>query len=194
MAKALRVPVKRFQLWPERDPNTGKIRLGLVEIEEDVDQVRASLVGIIPAISGTAVITLIGSTFFDVTSLVAAFGTGDLTMMGRGIGEFMSTPDFWLWIYIVFAIANAMLPEEHDHITWWLPLVVIVPLAVFLLVLDLGIIIQAGLEGPVAQLGQWLSLAFGIALGVDLGMMALIYVLEMFFTRVLHRELEYTSS
>lgn len=191
MAKVLRVPVKRFQLWPEKDPNTGKIRLGLVEIEHSVDTVRASLVGMIPVISGTLLIIVITSTFFDINSLLWALGTGDLAIMGQGIAQFTATPDFWLWVYIIFAVANAMLPEEHDHINWWLPLIVLGPIIAFLLVLDLGIIVQAGLEGPFAQLGRWLTLAFGMALGVDLGMMAIIAGLELLSSRVLKRDLEY---
>lgn len=191
LAKVLRVEVKKFQLWPERQKG-GVIRLGLVEIEKRVDSIRATLIGMIPLVTGTAVIALIGSTRFDIAAFGAALGSGDLPTMLSGIRTFISTPDFWLWIYLIFAIANAMLPEEHDRIVWWLPLAALGAIIVVLLVLDLGILVQAGMEGPLAQIGRWLSLAFGIALGVDLLVMLLITVLEAIFTRVLDRELEYT--
>lgn len=191
LAKALRVEVKKFQLWPEKQKG-GVIRLGLVEIEKGVDTVRASLIGMIPLITGTAVIALIGSTRFDIATFGTAIGSGDLPTMLEGIRVFVSTPDFWLWIYLIFAIANAMLPEEHDRINWWLPLAALGGIIAVLLILDLGILVQAGMEGPLAQIGRWLSLAFGIALGVDLLVMGLMSAIEAIFTRVLDRELEYT--
>lgn len=191
LAKVLRVEIKKFQLWPEKQKG-GVIRLGLVEIAKGVDMVRATLIGMIPLITGTAVIALIGSTRFDIASFGTALSSGDLPTMLGGVKTFISTPDFWLWIYLIFAIANAMLPEEHDQIKWWLPLAALGGIILLLLVLDLGILVRAGMEGPLAQIGRWLSLAFGIALGVDLLVMGLITALEAIFTRVLDRELEYT--
>lgn len=190
LAQILRVKVKKFQLWPEKQK--GQIRLGLVEIDKKTDTVRATLIGMVPVLAGTAVIALIGSTRFDLEALMLAFGSADLPTILDGLNAFISTPDFWLWIYLIFSIANAMLPEAHDVINWW---ILIVPFAVvmtFLLVLDLSILVMAGLEGPLAALGRWLSLAFGIAVGVDLVIMGLITLLEAIFSRVLDRELEYS--
>ncbi len=186
LAKALRVRVKKFQMWPER-LKTGQIRLGLVEIE-DTDVVRATLVGMIPLVTGVAIIALIGSTRFDIEVLLQSLATGHIPTMLAGIGQFTSAPDFWLWVYLVFAIANAMMPEEHDRISWWLLFGVLAALLIFLSILDLGILIQAGLEGPFAAVGRWLSLALLISLVLDLLAMGLIALLEAFFSRALRRE------
>src|SRR5688572_10551712 len=192
LAKILRVKVKRFQLWPEKQKGGGGIRLGMVEIEKDVDATRATLIGMIPVVAGCAVIAWIGSTRFDLPILVTAFASQDLGTILAGLNTFISTPDFWLWVYLIFAIANAMMPEAHDVINWWILVVPFVGLIVFLLVLDQAILVTALMEGPVAAAGGYLSLALGIALAVDLLVMGLIALTEAIFSRVLDRELEYT--
>ena len=190
LAKILRVKVKKFRLWPEKQRG-GAIRLGLVEIDEATDNVRATLVGIIPLVVGIGVIALIGGWRFDPTALLAALGTGDLPTIGAGIGAFFAAPDFWLWAYLVFAIANTMMPEEHDRISW-LPIVgLLVGLVVVLLVLDLGILVLAGLNGPLAQLAASMSLALILSLCIDWLVMGMIWVMERVLGRLLNREVEY---
>ena len=191
LAKLLRVKVKKFRLWPE-EHKRGQIRLGLVEIDKKTDTVRATMVGMIPIVMGTLVIALIGTLLFDFEVLNAALASGDLPSISAGLREFMSVPDFWLWIYLIFSIANAMLPEDHDEINWWMLGGVVVAIFAFLWILDLSILIQAGLEGPVARLGQWLSLALVFSLVLDLLVMLVLSILEPILTRLLERELEYS--
>ncbi len=181
--------IKKFRLWPEKQ--RGLIRLGLVEIDKSTDTVRATLVGMVPLASGVAAIALIGGTRFDISALIASLATGDLPTMAAGFNAFISTPDFWFWIYLVFAIANAMLPEEHDRINWWLFIGAAAAITAFLLLLDLSILLQAWVEGPLTRLAEWLSFAFVMALGIDLFMMGLLAGAEALFSRLLNRELEY---
>ncbi len=189
LARLLRVRVKQFRLWPQ-EQRGGVIRLGLVEIEKGTDDLRATLIGMVPLVSGVGAIVLIGS-HFNLQALLDALPTGDLPTIGAALDAFFSTPDFWLWVYLVFAIANAMLPEEHDRINWWLFVGAAGAITAVLLVLDLSILLQAWLEGPLAQVARWLSLALVAALAIDLFMMALIALAEAIFSRLLGRELEY---
>lgn len=190
LAKILRVKVKKFRLWPEKQRG-GVIRLGLVEIDDETDIVRSTLVGLIPLVAGIGVIALIGGWRFDPAELLAALATGDLPTIAAGLGAFLDAPDFWLWAYIVFAVANTMLPEEHDRINWWLIVGLLVGLAVFLWLLDLSILIQAGLNGPLAQLAASMSLALILSLCIDWLVMGVIWVMERVFGRLLNREVEY---
>ncbi len=189
LARLLRVRVKQFRLWPQ-EQRGGVIRLGLVEIEKGTDDLRATLIGMVPLVSGVGAIVLIGS-HFNLQALLDALPTGDLPTIGAALDAFFSTPDFWLWVYLVFAIANAMLPEEHDRINWWLFVGAAGAITVVLLALDLSILLQAWLEGPLAQVARWLSFALVAALAIDLFMMALIALAEAIFSRLLGRELEY---
>src|SRR5690554_3123168 len=136
LAKLLRVRVKKFQLWPDKQGRV--VRLGLVEIDRNTDRVRATLVGMVPLVAGVAAITIIGSTRFDTGLLASGLASGDFPTLFASIREFVSVPDFWLWVYLVFAIANAMLPEEHDRINWWLFVIAGGAILGVLLLLDLG--------------------------------------------------------
>ena len=189
LAKVMGVKVKQFRIWPEK--KRGMIRLGLVEIDRKTDDVRATLVGMVPLATGVAAIALIGGGRFQVQAVAQALATGDLPTIGAAFRSFVSTPDFWFWMYLIFAVANAMLPEQHDRINWWLPAGVVAVVTVFLLVLDLSILLRAWVEGPLTRLAEWLSFAFVMALGIDLFMMAVIAGAEALFSRLLDRELEY---
>jgi hypothetical protein len=190
LAFILRVKVKRFQLWPDKQKG-GLIRLGLVDIDDNTDMVRATMIGVVPVLVGILVISLIGGAFFNISALGSSFSSGDVAAIGSGLSKFMSTPDFWLWVYLIFAIANAMLPEEQDRINWWLLAGVLVGIAAFLWVLDLGILIQAGLDGPLADLAGMMSLALTLSLAIDLGVMGLISLTEWIFGRFFNREVDY---
>lgn len=190
LAKLLRVKVKKFRLWPEKQRG-GTVRLGLVEIDDRTDQFRATLVGVIPVVMGILVIGLIGALRFDVESLLTALATGDVQMISAGLNAFLSTPDFFLWFYLIFAIANTMLPEPHDRINWWFLAGICAAFAVFLLVLDLSILLQAMLTGPFADAARLTSLALILSLAIDLFMIAIIWLAERIFSRVLNREVEY---
>jgi hypothetical protein len=190
VAKILQVKIKKFRLWPEKQ-RKGVVRLGLVEIHGKTDVVRATLVGIVPLIAGIGTIALIGGARFNSDALLAALATGDLPTIAAGIGAFIGAPDFWLWIYLIFAIANTMLPEEHDEINWWLIIGFFVGVAVVLWFLDLSILIKAGLDGPLGQLAASMSLALILSLCIDLLVMGLIWTMEQLFTRLLNREVEY---
>jgi hypothetical protein len=200
LAKGLRVPIKKFQLWPEKIK--GKIHLGLVEIE-DTDLVRATVIGMLPVLVGVAVIALIASRF-DIAALGTAMSSGDLATMTAGLGAFIATPDFWLWIYLIFAVANAMLPEDHDVINWWYLIVPVGVVMLCMMLIDLGIlgrsgvifdfayIVKASFEQPIAQAGQYFAVAMGISVAVDLLVMGIVSAIEAIFSRVLDRELEYS--
>lgn len=189
LAKLLGVRVKKFRLWPEKRRKV--ISLGLVEIDKNTDDFRATLVGMIPLATGVAAIALIGGARFHPEGVISALNTGDLPTIFAALRDFTAVPDFWLWIYLVFAIANAMMPEEHDRINWWILLGIAVGVSAILLLLDLSILLKVWVEGPLTQMARWLSFAFVVALGIDLFMMAVIATAEAVFSRLLKRELEY---
>ena len=190
LAFLLKVKVKKFRLWPEEQTG-GVLRLGLVEIEENIDVIRASLIGLIPLLTGSAVISLIGSSIIQTEPFIQSFSSGDLGAIWAGFREMASTPDFFVWVYLVFAIANAMLPEEHDKINWLVLGGALGGIAAVFFVLDLGILVQASLEGFIGRIANWLSMAIVMALAVDIAVAILIALTEEILGRLLKREVEY---
>ena len=192
VAQVLRVKVKKFRLWPEQKGKSGPLRLGLVEIDhKNTDNVRATLIGITPLAVGVVVLGLIGSRVMDTSAFLVSLQNGDVPTILRGFGALMNTPDFWVWVYVIFTVANAMLPEEHDQISWLVLVVPFVVLTVSLFLLQLGVVARAILDGPLADLARLLSLALIMALVIDLFFMAVIAILEAVLGRLLGREVEY---
>jgi hypothetical protein len=190
VAQALRVRIKKFQMWPEKQKG-GSIRLGLVDIAEDTDIIRATFVSLVPTLLGIVIIAWVGGSHFKVDDLLQALSSGDIPTMTKGFGAFMSAGDFFVWLYVVFAIANAMLPEEHDRINWWLIGGVFAVVAAFLWVLDLGILLQAGLDGPLAAFARMASAALVMSLVLDWIVMGIISLTELVFARFFNREIQY---
>ncbi|MCC7354294.1 MAG: hypothetical protein IT330_11095 [Anaerolineae bacterium] len=115
MAKALGLRTGKFRLWPEQRKKS--LRLGYVEVEGG-GMVRDSLVGLAPFLVGSGVLLYVGYRVFDLG------GTGSVWQAGQtvqGLAHFLSgfdAPDAWLWLYLAFAVSNAMMPSESDRQPW----------------------------------------------------------------------------
>jgi hypothetical protein len=190
LAQALRVKIKKFRIWPEKK-TSGVIQLGLVDIDDDTDIVRATLISLIPMVTGITAIALIGTFRFDTSALMTALTAGDVPVMLDGIGKFLGAPDFFLWAYLIFAIANAMFPEIHDRFNLWIFAGFAAVVVAFLLLLDLSILLWAIMDGPLAEIARFTSFALSMALVIDLFVMVVIWGLERAFSRVGGREVEY---
>ena len=102
-AKILGVKTGKFSVLP-RSTADGSVQLGFVEYykSRNVGPIRESLIGSAPLVTGTAVVLLIAYKVFDVTSLSTAIGSGDLDNLSNSLLELFDTPDFLLWLYLLF--------------------------------------------------------------------------------------------
>ena len=153
MAKLLFVPTGRITLWPQvkRD---GSVWLGTVEVGK-TDPVRSSLVGLAPLLSGSLLVILIAR-HLQLEAWGAALATLQWSVLAGVVNNSLFTPDFWLWMYFLFSIANRMLPSPSDR-EHWTPVLVFLGLVAALCVFggwtvqipagvrDLGSIVVAAL-------------------------------------------------
>jgi hypothetical protein len=99
-------------------------------------------------------------------------------------------PDFWLWFYLVFAIANSMMPSSSDTQSW-------PPVIGFLAVFSALALLIGGTQlitavSPTARLAlQWLTAAFGLTAGIDVAMVAALTVLTKVLSSVTGRRVEF---
>jgi hypothetical protein len=187
MAKFLLVKTAGMTLWPKRQRD-GSTRLGSVGIQQ-TDMIRASLIGAAPLISGSLVVLMIGNTVFGLGAL-DGLQTGDISGITSALWTALQTRDMWLWLYLLFAVANAMLPSPTDRETW-LPvilfLVVVVGVAYGLgfsnLLLGLAPLVLTGLRG--------LAAAFAVTLVADVPFVVLIACGEWMLGKLRNRRVEY---
>ncbi len=113
VARLLGLKTSKFRVWPKYTRNT--IGLGSVTVSSG-GAVWDSLVGLAPLLVGSALIVLIGERVFDTQTLAFAWRTGrlldGLTFVVDGLAH---KPDSLWWSYLLFAIANAMMPSASDR-------------------------------------------------------------------------------
>jgi hypothetical protein len=176
MAKLLRVRVSWPKIGPVRRGRSRRVSLGSVRVA-NVDPVRTSLIGVAPLLGGSAVILLIGNLVLGVDELATAMAGRGAAGALAGLAQVMGVADFWLWLYLIFAVSNAMLPSESD-------MVPVRPVLLFLGLVIVVVLIIAGIPAIPPDVAQavnnvagYLAIAFGLTLAVDLAFMAVIGLL-----------------
>lgn len=184
-ANLLGVRTGAVSLLP-RQQSDGSIQLGYVEYYRHgrLDPLRESLIGGAPLITGMLAILLIGIHIFDVPALRSALTSGEALTLTTALGQLFQTPDFFLWLYLIFVVSNAMLPSPSDRRAWPAFIILLLAGAAILYALQLQHILVNGLTGPAATVFGHLGLALTLAIGVDLVFIGLIYVLETLISRL----------
>jgi hypothetical protein len=184
-AKLLGVRVSLPRFGPVRKGRSNRVSLGSVQVGR-ADPVRASIIGVAPLLGGSGVILLIGSLVLGVGEIAEAMAGQGLAGILDGLTEIARIADFWIWLYLIFAVANAMLPSESDMAT-------VRPVLIFLGIVGAVVLIVTGVPSipertvqRVNDIAAYLAYAFGVTLGVDLLVVVLLLLL-LWITRQLQR-------
>lgn len=180
MAKILRVPVGLPHLLPSGIDHKGRIILGYVK-RAQTDILRGSLIGAAPFIFGSMVVAVLTRYLFDLPRPdLQKEGLVSLIPLVEAFPTIFDVPYPWAKLYLIFAIANGIMPSESDRRDWPSLLFFIVFLAALLFFL-FGIpeipylITEWGIEGL-----TWLTFALVITIVLDFGLLLIIAPLERF--------------
>ena len=187
-AKLLVVPTGSIALWPQTKSD-GSVWLGSIQVAR-TDPLRNSLIGLAPLISGSLLVTAIAA-HLQLGALGSALVDGNWELAAQALSRSMSLADFWVWLYLLFAIANRMLPSPADREPWK-------PLIIFLALMGL-IVVGAGwtpqlspdLRDAILNLVGFLLYAFALTVAIDLLVALLIGLLEGLAVLVLRRRVPY---
>jgi hypothetical protein len=175
--------VRKFSIGPVRKGRSRRVSLGSVQVA-GVDPLRASLIGLAPLLGGSAVILLIGNQVLGVRELAGAMSGQGIDGLLAGLGQMVRVADFWLWLYLIFAVSNAMLPSESDMDT-------VRPVLIFLGLATVVILVVAGVPAIPSQVVEgvnavagYLASAFGLTLATDLVFMVVIGLLTWATVRI----------
>ena len=164
--------------------------MGAVQVEV-TDPFRHSLIGLAPLVFGSIVVLLIGQGRLALGELGLALNSGDLEIIWQAIAKTLAIPDVWLWLYLIFAISNAMLPSASDREAWWSVLIYL-GLALFLAI---GLGLNPSLSPQTQEFGLTiianLLYAFLITIAVDVFFILVIIFIEAIFAWVLGRQVQY---
>lgn len=190
-AGALGVRTGRVSLIPRRKED-GSIQFGYVEFYRDgVGPFRESLIGAAPLLFGIGAIVLIGTFVFDVQALQATLQSSDATALLSSLEQLLSKNDFFVWLYLLFAISNGMMPSRSDRRAWPIVGGVIIVIAALLFGLGPRATIAQSLGELLATPASYLATAFGLTIAVDLLFGLVIIVLETLFSRIRKQKIQY---
>jgi hypothetical protein len=188
-ANLLGVKTTRFSLWPQLKKG-GELQMGAVVIQVS-DPVRHSLIGLAPLIFGSLAVLLIGQGRLELGRLGEALSSGEVETMGQALARIVLLPDVWLWVYLIFAISNAMLPSASDRESWRTVLLYLT----LALALAVGLGLSPSMPPQLQTIGltviTYLLSAFVITIGVDLFFLLIIAVTETLATWMLGRRVQY---
>lgn len=187
-AKLLGVRTLGFSVWPQKK-GQGKFQYGAVRIAS-ADIVRSSLIGLAPFVGASLVLILIGRYALGAESLRQVVALGQWNGLWGALAEATRAPDFWVWLYLIFAVSNAMFPSAADREAWK-PLLVYVAIAGVLLYLTGWKPSLRAVPSFLEQVTNPLIYAFGITALADLFFAVVIGALEIGIGAILGRRVQY---
>jgi hypothetical protein len=174
VAKLLGLHPGRFRVWPKKQ---GKyIGLGSVSVRQG-GPLADSLVGIAPLVIGSIVVTTIGLQVFATSQMTAAWNHG-AWLGGLGLVlHSLNRPDGLAWAYLLFVVANAMMPSASDRQPVKSLLLYLILAGLIYFILDFPLTaLMTPLEWLVAPL-QALTSALLFVLVLDAFVLAILFLL-----------------
>ncbi|HML24985.1 MAG TPA: hypothetical protein PKD09_25245, partial [Aggregatilinea sp.] len=191
LAGALNVRTKRVMAWPQAQED-GTLRLDFVQIQQ-ASWLASAFIGAIPFITGTTLIWLISNQILNLEQFLDSLSSGDLTVIGPALQQVGSTPDFYLWLYILFAITNAMIPTPADRKGWPLLIALFAVVLGFLVLIGVGPRLYETFTGPVAHTLNLMTAAFTTVLVLEVLAIVVIGTGEQILQRFTKRSFTYTK-
>jgi len=189
VAGALNVPIQRVIAWPEAQQD-GTLRLDFVRVQNP-RRLSAAIIGAAPLLVGLGIVWLISSRVLDLDAVVQALTTGDWRQIGPALRAMVAKRDFFLWLYLAFAVSNAMLPTAADRRGWPLLLGLFAIILLGLALLGVGDVLLEVFTTSVALHVERLAAALGTVVFVEgLGIL-FIGVVERVLERATGRRFTY---
>jgi hypothetical protein len=187
----LGVKTGKFSLWPKQK-RKGQLQMGAVQVTVS-DPFRHSLIGLAPLIFGSLAVLVIGN-WLGLEGVALAFSSGNPETMWKTVVNLLILPDIWLWLYLIFAISNAMLPSASDRESWWSVVLYLCLGLILVIWLDITPTFSSGVQSFGVGVLTSLFSAFIITLAVDCLFIILLFVLENMLGFLLGRRIQYPGA
>lgn len=191
-ATLLGVKTGGFSLRPRQQAD-GSLQLGYVEYYRtpNLGPLRESLIGAAPLIFGTAAVVLISRHVFALPDVMQLLRTSAPASALQTLRDALAANDALVWLYLLFAISNAMMPSPSDRRAWPLLLLVVLALTGVLVLAGAGSALLEAVAAPLTRACAYLGLAFSITLLLDLIGVVLVGGGELIVSRLTGRRIEY---
>jgi hypothetical protein len=116
VAKLLFVPTGSFSLVPQTLKD-GRLQLGYVETQQ-TDVARDSLIGAAPLFAGGLFVAYAAIYHLHLLPLWDVLRNGQFDLFWLGITLLPQVKDFYVWLYLTFAVSSTMIPSISDRYAW----------------------------------------------------------------------------
>ncbi len=180
----INVRAERAIAWPEAQA-IAELKLNFIRLARNTGRIRVALISIAPLLGGLAAIWLITNNVLDLNAIVATLNGGSFEDIGAAFALLLSTPDVWLWVYLIFAIASTMMPDR-ESLKGWRP--VLIGLGILIAVLyALGVaqeVLLDTLATPITEGLNRLALTFAVVIVIDLLITGVLGTIEAIIERI----------
>jgi hypothetical protein len=149
------------------------------------------IIAITPLVVGFTIMFVISYGVLNLPQVLLLLGSADSVALREAVGTLLARPDLPLWVYVLFAVTNTMLPTTSELRSTWFIWVIFGAFILFLAVLGMVNAILMILAGPVATAMYTLSAIYGSVLIVNLVMLLVIGVVESIVSRMTNKKVEY---
>jgi hypothetical protein len=184
VAGFLNIRADRSIVWPEKQ-EIGELKLNFIKLAKNVGQIPLAIISTAPLLVGLTAVAFIANNRMDFQGFIATLGSGFFDELTAALSHLTSTPDFWIWIYLVFTISNTMWPDVSKLRGWRVILGVISAIGGVLIIIGAGnrIIVDA-LSGPVTNALNALSGTLVVIIAIDLFVVAVLGTIEAIIERI----------
>jgi hypothetical protein len=116
MAKLLFVATGSFSLVPQTLKD-GRLQLGYMETQQ-TDAARDSLIGAAPLFAGGLFVAYAAIYHLHLLPLWDVLRNGQFDLFWSGITLLPQVKDFYVWLYLTFAVSSTMIPSISDRHAW----------------------------------------------------------------------------
>lgn len=176
MAKLLGLKTGKLRMWPELKGD--EIILGSVEVQK-TNPLKDSLVGLAPFLAGSLALLAIGTWIFDANVMGQAWEQSDWRQLLSLLAGTLRVADSWVWLYLMVAFSNAMMPSPSDRASWRLVLIYVGLVAIIPALLGWWPTLPDQLAQGVGSRLRTLTYAFALTLVVDLIFALLLAFVEL---------------
>ncbi|MBE2184172.1 MAG: hypothetical protein IAE89_12145 [Anaerolineae bacterium] len=167
------------------EQSAAELKLDFIKLGKNTSVIKLALLAMAPIAVGILIIWILASSVLAIPSTVAPLTTTGLEALPEILQRLTATPNFWLWTYVIFAIANTMFPSDLKVLRGWPGmLLLLIPVAVTVL-LSAASSVMGDLIA--AQLGQTLA-SFNevliVVIGIDILMTVFLRIVEAVVERV----------
>ncbi len=185
VAGFLNVAAERSIAWPQKQ-EIGELKLDFIRLSKNVGPLRFAVISTAPLLVGLFAVWQIANNVLNVPIFLAELNVGGfLGNLSAALAHFTNAPDFWIWVYIAFAISNTMMPNFANLRGWRIVLGIFGALIAALYILGAGDqVVMNNLRGPVTDALNSLSSVFAIIIGLDVFMVLVLGTMEAIIERL----------